>query len=218
METLGSYTWSTTRGNPAAGRASFASDPVPGYANAIRINDTDNLGNDRSAILATVAEGDLVFFARQDGDRVLIWQSIVDDTPVNGTGFYGFPVTISWAFHEDDEPADDEEITAFRVDNADAGWPAVTELAQILNIAPDAAVTDWMTTLDRILAAAIVHVKGEVGDWDDTANVPNDNLAGAALRMAELMSQRPDSSNPSAGQDAAYRAFMTGQRKRFGLS
>lgn len=218
METLGEYAWSTTRGNPAAGRASFASDPIPGYANTLRIADNDDLGNDRSAILATVAEGDLIFFTRQDGNRVIIWQSVVDDTPINGSGFYGFPVTVSFAFNENDEPADDEEVVAFRVDSAGSGWPNVTELAQILNIEPSQAVTDWMTTLDRILASAIVHVKGEVGNWDDTANVPNDNLAGAALRMAELMSQRPDSSNPSAGQDAAYRAFMTGQRKRFGLS
>lgn len=217
MDTLGAYDWSTTRGSPAAGGASFAADPVPGYANTLRINDTDNLGNDRSAVLATVAEGDTVFSARQDGPHVLIWQAVVNDTPVNGAGFFGYPITVPWAWHEDDEPANDEEIVAFRIASS-GGWPAVTELAQVLNIAPDATVTEWLTTLDRILAAAIAHVKGEVGRWDEASNAPNDNLAGAALRMAELMSQRPDSSIPPTGTDPAYRAFMTGQRKRFGVS
>lgn len=218
MDTLGAYTWSTTRGSPSAGGASFAADPVAGYSNTLRINDTDNLGNDRSAALATVVEGDTVFFARQDGPHVLIWQAVVNDTPVNGAGFFGYPITVPWPWHEDDEPADDEEIVAFRIASSTAAWPDVTELAQVLNIAPEETVTAWLTTLDRILAAAIAHVKGEVGRWDDASNVPNDNLAGAALRMAELMSQRPDSSVTSAGSDAAYRAFMTGQRKRFGLS
>lgn len=218
METLGEYAWSTTRGNPAAGRISLASDPVPGYANTIRVADLDDLGNDRTTILDNVVSGDTIFFTRQDGDRVVIWQFVTNGATVNGSGFYGYPVTVSAFFNEDDEPADDEDIVAFRIATAGDGWPQVTELAQVLNIEPDATVTAWLTTLTRILNAAITRVKAEVGNWDDAVNAPNDNLAAAALRMAELMSQRPDSSNPEVGQDVAYQAYMTGQRKRFGIA
>lgn len=218
METLGSYTWTTTRGSPAAGGASYAADPVAGYANTLRLSDFDNLGNDRTTVLDNVADGDTIFFARQDGPHVVIWQAVVDGTPVNGAGFWGFPITISWAWNENDEPADDEDLVAFRIDTATNGWPQVTELAQILNIEPDATVTEWLTTLNRIMAAAIVHVKGDVGRWDDAVHTPNDNLAGAALRMAELMSQRPGTISTPATEDAAYQAFMAGQRKRFGLA
>lgn len=218
MDTLGAYAWDTTRGDPPAGGASFAFDPVPGYANALRISDTDDLGNDRSAVLATVVEGDTIYLARRNGNVVILLTAVVNDTPVNGTGFYGFPVTLPQYFSENDEPGDEEEVTAFSLETSGQGWPQVSELAQILNIEPEETVTAWLTTLNRILAAAITHVKAEVGRWDDGVNTPNDNLAGAALRMAELMSQRPGTSTAPATTDAAYQAFMTGQHKRFGLA
>ena len=107
-------------------------------------------------------------------------------------------------------------ILAGRVATANAGWPDVSELVLILDIAPDANVDVWATTLDRYLAAAISRVKSDVGRWDDAVNTPNDNLAGAALRAAELLATRPD--NPSIESDPAYQAFMVGQHKRFGLA
>jgi hypothetical protein len=216
VETLGRYTWTTARGNPAAGNVCFASEPFAGYANAVRVNDFDAEGNDRSTVLDNVADGDTVYIASRHGNKVRLFAAIVDGTPVNGAGFFGYPVTLPLYFDENDEPADDEDVYVLRVATANAGWPDVSELVLILDIAPDANVDVWATTLDRYLAAAINHVKGDVGRWDDAVNTPNDNLAGAALRMAELLATRPDGA--STENDPAYQAFMTGQRKRFGLA
>ncbi len=95
-----------------------------------------------------------------------------------------------------------------------AEWPDTAELAQVLNIAPDQAVTDWQTTLDRVLASAIAKVKSGVG-WDDDVDEPTDNLAQAALRMAEIIATRPDATQ--VGRDPTYYRLLTGQRRRFGI-
>jgi len=95
-------------------------------------------------------------------------------------------------------------------------WPDTDELAQVLNIAPDGAVDDWQTTLDRVMAAGIAKVKSDVGMWgDDDEDSPPDSLAQAALRMAELMATRPTDIN--VGRDATYLRLLTGYRRRFGI-
>jgi hypothetical protein len=96
-------------------------------------------------------------------------------------------------------------------------WPDVDELAQVLNVAPEAAADDWSTTLDRVLAAGIAKVKSDVGLWgDDDEDTPSDSLAQAALRMAELMATRP--SDPAIVRDATYLRLLTGYRRRFGIA
>ena len=96
-------------------------------------------------------------------------------------------------------------------------WPDTDELAQVLNIAPDAAVDDWQTTLDRVMAAGIAKVKSDVGLWgDDDEDTPSDSLAQAALRMAELIASRP--TDPSIARDATYLRLLTGGRRRFGIA
>lgn len=95
-----------------------------------------------------------------------------------------------------------------------AAWPDTDELAQVLNVDN---VADWQTTLDRVMAAAIRRVKGDVGLWDDNVDEPDENLAQAALRMGELLSLRPEAA-AGVGDDPTYRRLLSGHRRRFGVS
>lgn len=96
-----------------------------------------------------------------------------------------------------------------------ADWPDTEELAQVLNVAN---VDDWDTTLDRVLASAIAQVKEDVGNWDEDEDDPDDKLAQAALRLAELLSQRPDATIESLTADASYRLLLKGRRQVFGVA
>lgn len=104
-----------------------------------------------------------------------------------------------------------------------ADWPDTTELARVLNVDN---VGDWQTTLDRVLAAAITKVKLDVGNWDEDVDEPDDSLAQAALRMAELISLRPDAQSMSlrnvgtigAVGDPTYRNLLFGHRRSFGVA
>jgi len=97
-----------------------------------------------------------------------------------------------------------------------ATWPVVAELAQIVNVEN---VTDWETTLDGVLASAIAKVKNDVGDWDEAVDEPDESLARAAMRMAELMSERPTGATTTQlGFDPAYQAHMKGHRRAFGVA
>lgn len=93
-----------------------------------------------------------------------------------------------------------------------AAWPTAAELKQVLNVESD----DWDTTLDRVLASAINKVKSDVGGWDDDVDEPDENLAQAALRMAELMALRPDAAAESI-KDPTYGRLLTGHRRVFGV-
>jgi len=95
-----------------------------------------------------------------------------------------------------------------------ADWPDTAELAQVLDVEN---VADWQTTLGRVQAAAISKVKQDVGRWDDDVDEPDDNLAQAALRMAELMSERPGQRTELLGRDPAYQALLFGHRRSFGI-
>jgi hypothetical protein len=103
-----------------------------------------------------------------------------------------------------------------------ADWPDAAELAQVLDIDN---VGDWQTTLDRVLASAIAKVKFDVGAWNDDIDAPDESLAQAALRMAELISERPGPivsfrANATAvlAVDPTYQRLLVGHRRRFGVA
>lgn len=96
-----------------------------------------------------------------------------------------------------------------------ADWPELEELAQVVNVEN---VDDWTTTLTRVLAAAIDRVKKDVGNWDEDEDEPDERLAMAALRMGELMSERPNADVRSLSRDPAYQSYLRGHRRVFGVS
>jgi hypothetical protein len=105
-----------------------------------------------------------------------------------------------------------------------ADWPDTEELAQVLNVEN---VGDWSTTLDRVLASAIIKVKADVGAWDELVDTPTDKLSQAALRMAELMALRPEAAAgvgsrsglpASISRDPVYQALISGYRRVFGIA
>jgi hypothetical protein len=104
-----------------------------------------------------------------------------------------------------------------------AGWPDTAELAQVLDVEN---VGDWAITLNRVLASAIERVKLDVGAWDPDVDEPDDALAQAALRMAELISERPSQSDQSfrliatasVAHDPTYRRLLFGHRRRYGVA
>lgn len=98
-----------------------------------------------------------------------------------------------------------------------ADWPDTDELKQVLNI--DLETDNWTTTLERIRLAAINRVKHDVGEWDEFTDEPDDALAQAAMRMAELIAERPDAQpSISDSADPTYRRLLFGHRKRFAIS
>jgi hypothetical protein len=96
-----------------------------------------------------------------------------------------------------------------------AAWPTTAELAQVLNVSN---VDDWETTLERIRLAAIEHVKLKVGGWVDGADTPDEALAAAALRMSELLAQRPGSTAAELSGDPTFTQLLYGHRRRWGLA
>lgn len=101
-------------------------------------------------------------------------------------------------------------------------WPDLEELKQVLDIRSD----DWdgddyagigPTRLTRLLAAAIAQVKADVANWDDYVDEPDENLAQAALRAAQILAMSPG--NPaSLATDSTYQRLIRGHRRRFGIS
>jgi hypothetical protein len=97
-----------------------------------------------------------------------------------------------------------------------ADWPEVEELERILNVDPQ-NTDDFQVTLDRVLASAIAYVKSKVGNWADT-DEPDDNMAQAALRIAELLALRPETAAAVAASDPTVARLLLGRRRRFGIS
>jgi hypothetical protein len=91
-----------------------------------------------------------------------------------------------------------------------ADWPELTEFAQVVNVDN---VDDWETTLTRVLAAAIAKVKLDVGSWDEDEDEPDESLAQAALRMAELLAERPNATTTLAARDITYQRLLYGHRR-----
>jgi hypothetical protein len=107
-----------------------------------------------------------------------------------------------------------------------ADWPELGELKQILDITSE----DWDgddddSRLTRVLSAAIARVKTDVGHWDEMEDEPDDNLAQAALRMAELIATRPAGEGKRFAADAnaessdpTYLRLLKGRRRVFGVA
>jgi hypothetical protein len=100
-----------------------------------------------------------------------------------------------------------------------AAWPEIEELKQVL----DVTSSDWDgdydgTRLTRLLSAAIVKVKLDVGDWDEDEDDPTDNLAQAALRMAELIALKPEVAAQVGSSDPTYLRLLYGHRRTFGIA
>jgi hypothetical protein len=100
-----------------------------------------------------------------------------------------------------------------------ADWPEVAELAQVLNVDNAEA---WETTLERVLSAAITAVKLDVAGtedaYDEAYDEPTDSQAQAALRMAELLSLRPDAAPADVAGDRTYTRLLKGSRTSFGFA
>ncbi len=95
-----------------------------------------------------------------------------------------------------------------------ADWPTAEDLKQVLDIRSD----DWDNRVDTVLSASISIVKHEVGTWDEMVDTPDDNLSQAALRMAEMISERPGQPVELLSKDAAYRALVKGHRRSFAIA
>ena len=93
-----------------------------------------------------------------------------------------------------------------------ADWPDAMELKQVLDVASEA----FDETLYRVMAAGIAKVKADRGGWDEAVDVPDDNMAQAALRMAELLALRPEAAADTI-KDPTYNRLMTGRRRVFGV-
>jgi hypothetical protein len=94
-----------------------------------------------------------------------------------------------------------------------ADWPQPDELKLVIDFTAD----DQDLTLDRLLAAAIARVKTDVGDWDEDVDQPDEALSAAALRMAELISSRPEAVRERF-KDVTYSLLLKGHRRRFGVA
>ncbi len=102
-------------------------------------------------------------------------------------------------------------------------WPQLDELKQVL----DVESSDWdgevdgygngPTRLSRLLAAAIAKVKFDVGEWDEYNDSPDESLAQAALRMAELIALKPEAA-VGVVADPTYQRLLTGHRRSFGIA
>lgn len=93
-------------------------------------------------------------------------------------------------------------------------WPTLDELKLIVDVDPNS--TDFDVTIARQLDVAIGLVKHEVGQWDDVLDVPDDALAGAALRAGYLLSLKE---SPAAiVNDEVFATYMHGHRRRFSIA
>jgi len=101
-----------------------------------------------------------------------------------------------------------------------ADWPTTEEIAQVIDIG-DQAAWDW--NIAQLREAAIYRVKQDVGVWDELVDEPDDSLSRAAMRMCELIAERPEAVTTFRGQamiseDPTYARLLRGHRKRFAIS
>ena len=206
MTTLGAFDWSTVRGVPSAGQVTLASTPLAGVSNTLRVSITDNDGNNRDAVIDLVATGDTIRVSDDFATGAV-------GTPVDNTTYWSFPFTVSLQFDGEDEPEDEDEVTLTSL--TPGAWPTASELAMVLNVTD----SQWDDTLDETLAAAIATVKANVGNWDDSVDLPTTNMGRAALRMAVLIANQPSGvGTPALIRDPTYQGLLTGQRRRFGIA
>ncbi len=99
-----------------------------------------------------------------------------------------------------------------------AEWPVVAELQRRLDFEPTGEEDPAADILARDLASAIARVKLDVGNWVEEDDEPDDSLANAALRMAELIATRPDADPTALSADPTYRRLLFGHRRVFGVA
>ena len=93
-------------------------------------------------------------------------------------------------------------------------WPTSDELKKIVDVDPNS--TEFDVTIERQMAAGIALVKQEVGQWDELIDVPDDQLSGAALRAAYLLSLKE---TPTAiVLDQVFMTYMSGHHRRFAIA
>jgi hypothetical protein len=93
-------------------------------------------------------------------------------------------------------------------------WPTLAELKKIIDVDPNSDTFD--VTIQRQLDVAIAIVKNEVGKWDEVIDLPDEQLAGAALRAAYLLSLKE---NPAAIlTDKVFTTYMYGHHRRFSFA
>lgn len=97
-------------------------------------------------------------------------------------------------------------------------WPDTAELKQVLDVTSG----DWDDMLDRIRLAAIDKVKldtyGTVAAYDAAKpEGPDSNESQAALRMAELLSLKPEAA-VGVVTDPTYNRLLYGHRRSFGIA
>ena len=101
-----------------------------------------------------------------------------------------------------------------------ADWPEAAELEKYLDLSNDPA--SWTDQVERIMSAAIAIVKSDVGQWDELVDEPDAALAQAALRMGELLAERPAAiqsfRNGRFTDDPTYWRLIKGHRRRFAIA
>lgn len=97
-----------------------------------------------------------------------------------------------------------------------AEWPTATQLQRVLNFEGEYE-DPLVSTLETLLEAAIAKVKLDVGNWNEYADVPDEALSMAALRMAELMALRPEVAAQTIN-DPTYERYLFGHRRTFGVA
>lgn len=92
-------------------------------------------------------------------------------------------------------------------------WPTLEELKQVLDVTSD----DWDLTAERVLESAIAETKLRVGNWDEFTDEPDCALSQHALRLAELISLRPEAAANTI-TDPTLERLMRGHRRTFGVA
>lgn len=93
-------------------------------------------------------------------------------------------------------------------------WPTLAEFKTLVDLDPDAS--DFDTIAQTQLNAGIALVIDQTGTWDEDVDEPDDNLVGAALRAAYLLSLKE--SPASIVTDQVFATFMAGRRRRFSIA
>ena len=98
-------------------------------------------------------------------------------------------------------------------------WPELDELKQWR----DVTGSEWDGSSDgtrftRELAAAVVQVKLDVGDWDELTDLPDAALGEAAMRMAVLLRANAGETTALLSKDPQYQACLKGHRRRFAIA
>jgi hypothetical protein len=98
-----------------------------------------------------------------------------------------------------------------------ADWPTIAQLQRVLNVDPEYE-DPLADVLEGLLESAISRVKLDVGNWNEYEDVPDDSLAQAALRMAQLMALNPETAGTVGSSDPTYQRHMFGHRRTFGVA